>query len=294
MWIAVKSHRNNSASLIIQHHHLKELESQIIHKTLPWRAWGCLQPWWRPRWRKLRSLRPPAEYEYEDEDNRVGDDDEDKEDKDDGSFIVHLPIFFWVGFRWDCHYGPEMGGMDPKPRPTKPRDFLTYHYFLNGKFKITLNSYSRLFSKIMCWTISCIGKKGKVVARQIKLQFTLTILSLQWVAFMWFTVRIFKSWGKRVLYSFTNCFLFSLQFFQICSVCNCYHSILCLCSPYNPSFWSITKLCLCHSMYLLPVPSISFINYQIFTFLCIPLRFFALLYIVLDFSVFLCILHLIF
>ena len=140
MWIAVKSHRNNSASLIIQHHQLKELESQIIHKTLPWRAWGCLQPWWRPRWRKLRSLRPPAEYEYEDEDNRVGDDDEDKEDKDDGSFIVHLPIFFWVGFRWDCHYGPEMGGMDPKPRPTKPRDFLTHHYFQNGKFKITLNS----------------------------------------------------------------------------------------------------------------------------------------------------------
>ena len=151
-----------------------------------------------------------------------------------------------------------------------------------------------MFSKIMSWTISWIGKKGKVVAQQMQLQFTLTILSLQWVAFMWFTVRIFKSWGKRVLYSFTNCFLFSLQFFQICSVCNCFHSILCLCSPYNPSFWSITKLCLCHSMYLLPVPSISFINYQIFTFLCIPLRFFALLYIVLDFSVFLCILHLIF
>ena len=125
----------------------------------------------------------------------------------------------------------------------------------------------------------------KVIGGQIRKHF--------W-AFMWFTVRIFKSWGKRVLYSFTNCFLFSLQFFQICSVCNCFHSILCLCSPYNPSFWSITKLCLCHSMYLLPVPSISFINYQIFTFLCIPLRFFALLYIVLDFSVFLCILHLIF
>ena len=36
---------------------------------------------------------------------------------------VHLPIFFWVGFRWDGHYEPEMGGMDPtchhpKPRPT--------------------------------------------------------------------------------------------------------------------------------------------------------------------------------
>ena len=41
---------------------------------------------------------------------------------------VHLPIFFWVGFRWDGHYEPEMGGMDPtchhpKPRPTNPRDF---------------------------------------------------------------------------------------------------------------------------------------------------------------------------
>ena len=55
-----------------------------------------------------------------------------------GSFTVHLPIFFRVGLRCDGHYGPEMGGMDPKPRPTKPRDFLTYHYFLNGKFKITL------------------------------------------------------------------------------------------------------------------------------------------------------------
>ena len=47
---------------------------------------------------------------------------------------VHLPIFFWVGFRWDGHYEPEMGGMDPtcrhpKPRPTNPRDFLTHHYF---------------------------------------------------------------------------------------------------------------------------------------------------------------------
>ena len=51
-----------------------------------------------------------------------------------GSFTVHLQIFFWVGFRWDGHYGPEMGGMDPtcrhpKPRPTNPRDFLTHHYF---------------------------------------------------------------------------------------------------------------------------------------------------------------------
>ena len=51
-----------------------------------------------------------------------------------GSFTVHLLIFFWVGFRWDGHYGPEMGGMDPtcchpKPRPTNPRDFLTHHYF---------------------------------------------------------------------------------------------------------------------------------------------------------------------
>ena len=47
---------------------------------------------------------------------------------------VHLPIFFWVGFRWDGHYGPEMGGMDPtcyhpKPRQTNPGDFLTHHYF---------------------------------------------------------------------------------------------------------------------------------------------------------------------
>ena len=30
-----------------------------------------------------------------------------------GSFTVHLPIFFWVGFRWDGHQGPEMDGMDP-------------------------------------------------------------------------------------------------------------------------------------------------------------------------------------
>ena len=55
-------------------------------------------------------------------------------DFDGGSFTVHLLIFFWVGFRWDGHYGPEMGGMDPtcrhpKPRPTNPRDFLTHHYF---------------------------------------------------------------------------------------------------------------------------------------------------------------------
>ena len=51
-----------------------------------------------------------------------------------GSFTVHLLIFFWVGFRWDGHYGPKMGGMDPtcqhpKPRPTNPRDFLTHHFF---------------------------------------------------------------------------------------------------------------------------------------------------------------------
>ena len=51
-----------------------------------------------------------------------------------GSLTVHLLIFFWVGFRWDGHYGPEMGGMDPtcrhpKPRPTNPRNFLTHHYF---------------------------------------------------------------------------------------------------------------------------------------------------------------------
>ena len=26
-----------------------------------------------------------------------------------------LLIFIWVGFRWDGHYGPEMGGMDPNP-----------------------------------------------------------------------------------------------------------------------------------------------------------------------------------
>ena len=36
-------------------------------------------------------------------------------DFDGGSFTVHLLIFFWVGFRWDGHYGPEMGGMDPNP-----------------------------------------------------------------------------------------------------------------------------------------------------------------------------------
>ena len=35
----------------------------------------------------------------------------------------------------------------------------------------------------MSWTISWIGKKGKVVAQKMQLQFTLTILSLQWVLY---------------------------------------------------------------------------------------------------------------
>ena len=46
--------------------------------------------------------------------------------KTKGSFTVHLLIFFWVGFRWDGHYGPEMGGMDPTYR--HPKHFLTHHY----------------------------------------------------------------------------------------------------------------------------------------------------------------------
>ena len=55
-----------------------------------------------------------------------------------GSFTVHLQIFFWVGFRWDGHYGPEMGGMDPtcchhKPQPTNPRDFLDTSLLLYRK-----------------------------------------------------------------------------------------------------------------------------------------------------------------
>ena len=33
-----------------------------------------------------------------------------------GSCTLHLPIFFWVGFRWDGLQGPEMGGMDPTCR----------------------------------------------------------------------------------------------------------------------------------------------------------------------------------
>ena len=37
-----------------------------------------------------------------------------------------------------------------------------------------------LFHLTVILPISCIGKKGKVVARQMKIQFTLTILSLQW------------------------------------------------------------------------------------------------------------------
>ena len=45
-----------------------------------------------------------------------------------------------------------------------------------------------------------------------------------------------------------------------------------------------SKLCLCHSMYLLPVRSISFINYQIFTFLCIPLHPSSFLSISLHFT----------
>ena len=46
-----------------------------------------------------------------------------------GSFTVHLLLLggILVGFRWDGHYGSEMGGMDPtchhpKPRPTNPCD----------------------------------------------------------------------------------------------------------------------------------------------------------------------------
>ena len=40
-----------------------------------------------------------------------------------------------------------------------------------------------MFSKIMSWTMSWIGKRGKVVAQQMQLQFTLTISSLHWVLF---------------------------------------------------------------------------------------------------------------
>ena len=55
-----------------------------------------------------------------------------------GSFTVHLPIFFLVGFRWDGNQGPEMGGMDPtcrhpKPRPTNPRDFFDTSLLLYRK-----------------------------------------------------------------------------------------------------------------------------------------------------------------
>ena len=51
-----------------------------------------------------------------------------------GQFYSTPPNIFLVGFRWDGHYGPEMGRMDPtcrhpKPRPTNHRDFWTHHNF---------------------------------------------------------------------------------------------------------------------------------------------------------------------
>ena len=61
-----------------------------------------------------------------------------------GQFYSTPPNIFLVGFRWDGHYGPEMGGMDPtcrhpNPRPTNPRNFLETSLlpYQNGKFKIT-------------------------------------------------------------------------------------------------------------------------------------------------------------
>ena len=44
-----------------------------------------------------------------------------------GSFTVHLLLLggILVGFRWDGHYGPEMGGMDPTCRHPKPHYFRT-------------------------------------------------------------------------------------------------------------------------------------------------------------------------
>ena len=86
-----------------------------------------------------------------------------------GSFTVHLLIFFWVGFRWDGHYGPEMGGMDPtcrhpKPRPTNPRDFLTHHYIRTEmeSLKSPKILIQRCFQKLCPEPFLELERKGKL------------------------------------------------------------------------------------------------------------------------------------